>query len=322
MASEVALSRDRQASEKQLVFQVILWVGVLLAAAGAAASVFVREYVLLRTIAFCLGLAVAAPPASVLYTPHLFTIIRRELGAYFLSPIAYMVLTGMTLIAGWNFLELVAELRLPRVTFAGIEDPILNYMGQNIWLLFALLAVPGIVTMRLFSEERRSGTIETLLTVPVTDTEVVLGKYIAALAFYMTLWVPWGLFLIGLYFALEEPFDLGPVLSIYLCLFVLGTGFVAGGLLFSSLTKNQITSFILTFAFMVLFLAIVVMRYFVEEFGFGQEWVNALQFLSFWIHLRDFGLGKVDIRYIVLHFSIAVFLLYATVKVLESQKWR
>jgi len=322
VASDIALNRDQQVSAKELLLQTTLWTGVILAGAGAAASVFVREYVTLRTLAFCLGLALATPAAIVLYTPHLFTIIRRELGAYFLSPIAYMVLTGMTLIAAWNFLELVAELRLPRITFAGIEDPILNYMGQNIWLLFALLAVPGIVTMRLFSEERRSGTIETLLTAPVTDTEVVLGKYIAALAFYMVLWIPWGLFLIGLYFALEEPFDLGPVLSIYLCLFVLGTSFIAGGLLFSSLTKNQIVSFILTFAFMVLFLAIVVMRYFVEEYGFRQEVVNALEFLSFWIHLRDFGLGKVDIRYIVLHFSIAVFLLYVTIKVIESQKWR
>jgi len=322
VATEVAVSRSGQTNWKEVTWQVVLWLGVALACAGAATSVFMREYGTLRLVAFCVGLALAIPAAIVLYTPHIFTIMRRELGAYFLSPIAYMVLTGMTLIAAWNFLELVWELRLPRITFSGIEDPILNYMGQNIWLLFALLAIPGIVTMRLFSEERRSGTIETLLTAPVTDVEVVLGKYLAAMVFYMVLWIPWGLFLIGLYFAVEEPFDIGPIYSIYLCLFVLGTGFIAGGLLFSSLTKNQIVSFILTFAFMVLFLAIVVIRYFVEEFGLGQHWVNALEFLSFWIHLRDFGLGKVDIRYIVLHFSIAVFLLYVTVKVIESQKWR
>jgi len=250
----------------------------------------------------------------------LFTLVRRELGAYFLSPIAYMVLIAMTLLPGWNYLALLFELRLPQVQFSGLEDPILQYMGTNIWLIFCLLVLPGIVTMRLFSEERRAGTLEPLLTAPVTESEIVVSKFISGLIFYIILWVPWALFLIGLYH--KVPFDYRPIFSVYLGLFVVGTTFISGGLFFSSLTRNQIISFILTFAMMALFLAVVVLHWLLSEQGYDRKWLEALKFLSYYLQLRDFGLGKVDIRYIVLHLSITAFFLFGTVKVIESQKWK
>jgi len=301
--------------------QLLLMIGLALTVGGVLPTVFVRNFFMPWGLAlFASGLIVTIPTAIINFTPHLFTLVRRELGAYFLSPIAYMVLIAMTLLAGWNYLALLFELRLPQVQFSGLEDPILQYMGTNIWLIFCLLVLPGIVTMRLFSEERRAGTLEPLLTAPVTESEIVVSKFISGLIFYIILWVPWALFLIGLY--RKVPFDYRPIFSVYLGLFVVGTTFISGGLFFSSLTRNQIISFILTFAMMALFLAVVVLHWLLSEQGYDRKWLEALKFLSYYLQLRDFGLGKVDIRYIVLHLSITAFFLFGTVKVIESQKWK
>jgi ABC-2 type transport system permease protein len=299
--------------------QVALLLGGALGLGGIIPAVFLRDFFNpWGASLLCAGLVVLVPAAILSFTPHLFTLMRRELGAYFLSPIAYMVLIAMTFLAGWSYFELCYQLTMPQIMFSGLEDPIVQYMGTNIWLLFCLLVLPGIVTMRLFSEERRSGSIELLMTAPLTEAEVVVSKFLSALVFYMILWAPWGLFLIGLY--LKTPFDYLPVVSVYLGLALLGATFVSGGLFFSSLTRNQIIAFILTFAMMVLFLAIVVLQFYWEQKGFDRKWLDAMKYLSYYLQMREFGLGKIDIRYVVLHLSLSAFFLFGTIKVIETQK--
>jgi ABC-2 type transport system permease protein len=275
--------------------------------------------------AICLGVGLVCAGAGLAarFTPKMFILVRRELAAYFLSPIAYMVLLGITTVAAFAFWWLVEEMGDPSLSFQQQQEPVIQYMGLNILLLFCLMVVVPVSTMRLLSEERRSGTIESLLSAPVTEAEVVLGKFLGCLIFYMSAWVPWGLFLGVLYFVGDVEFDPWPVLSVYIGLLTLGCTFVAGGLLFSSLTRNQIIAAILSFAMMMGLLVLIIVQGQVQAWGPDyQDYVEPMRYLSFWWQMRDFGLGKLDLRYVALHLTTAGFLLFVTVKVLESRKWR
>lgn len=274
--------------------------------------------------AICLGVGIAAAAGGLAarFTPKMFTLMRRELAAYYLSPIAYMVLLGITAVAAFNFWWLVEQMSEPGVAFRQSEEPVIQYMGLNILLLFCLLVVVPVSTMRLLSEERRSGTIESLLSAPVTEAEVVLGKFLGGLIFYMSAWVPWGAFLAVLYFVGDVEFDLWPIVSVYIGLLTLGCTFVGGGLLFSSLTRNQIIAAILSFAMMMGLLVLIIVQGQMQGSGVDQKYIDAMRYLSFWWQMRDFGLGKLDLRYVALHLTTAGFLLFVTVKVLESRKWR
>ncbi len=128
--------------------------------------------------------------------------------------------------------------------------------GSAAFWIALLVAIPAL-TMRLLAEERRSGTIETLLTLPVTETQVVLAKWLAGVVMYLVLLVPFALYLPFLYYQAHFYFDLGPVLALGIGLTTMGMMFVAVGLLFSSMTRNQIVAAIWTFV--VLFLLIVLM---------------------------------------------------------------
>lgn len=317
MATDVA-EKTIPEPEANSLAEWAFYIGLALAVIPAVASVFTKDMATARAAVFVAGLVITIIASIVLWMPHVFTLMCRELSAFFLSPIAYMVLIGMCLIAAWNFYYMAFQLADTRIQISEDQNPIFQFLGANIWLLFALLVVPGIVTMRLFSEERRSGTIEMLLTAPVSDIEVVIGKFVASVVFYMFLWIPWAVYLVVLYQQVE--FDHLKIVAAYLCLLVLGCPFLAGGLFFSSLTKNQIVSFILTFAMMVLFLAIVVGVGFAQSSGVGQNVQDALRYLSFWSHLYEFGQGKVDLRIVVLHMSIAVVFLFGAVVSVKGQR--
>ena len=144
----------------------------------------------------------------------------RELRAYFFSPLAYVVLTFFLLVNGYVFWLIVSYLNDPRA-----QAGALPLFGQTIFFWLVLLFVAPVLTMRLLSEERRSGTIEMLMTAPVTETQVVLGKYAAALGYYAFLWLPTLVYVwVVAHFGSVDP---GPVLSGYLG--VLGIGALPRG---------------------------------------------------------------------------------------------
>ena len=165
---------------------------------------------------------------------HVPTLLARELGAFFLGPMAYIVLLAFQVLAAFNFGELVVALSQPQREYSSLRDPMTVYVsGSPIFWFFILIAVP-LLTMRLLAEERRTGTIETLLTLPVTETEIVLAKWLAGLVMYLALLVPFALYLPFLYYQAKYYFDVGPLLSLAAGLVTMGMMFVAVGLLFSA----------------------------------------------------------------------------------------
>ena len=158
---------------------------------------------------------------------------RRELGAYFLSPIAYIVLTVFVLLPGY----VLSELLIRRLATADLT-PVIHLMG---WVL---LFISPMLTMRLFADEFQSGTIEPLMTAPVTTLEVVLSKYLASLLFLLTALVP--TFLYGAVLChLGQP-DPGPMVAGYLGLFLLGAYFLGVGMVASACVRTQISAAVIT----------------------------------------------------------------------------
>ena len=249
---------------------------------------------------------------------HVPTLLRRELSAYFLGPMAFLILLAFQMIAWINFWDLLdALVRNPRV-LSGVRDPLNRYLSESPPFWIALLVALPALTMRLLAEERRAGTIETLLTVPVTETEVVLSKWLAGVTMYLVLLLPFALYLPFLYSQGNFPFDLGPFYALAIGLTSLGMMFVAIGLFFSSLTRNQIVAAIWTFLAMFLF---IFMTNIAHSYALANQasWADAMQFLSVMYQVHSFGVGQLDLRYIALHLSIAAFMLFVTIKVVE---WR
>lgn len=239
--------------------------------------------------------------------------LLRELRAYFFSPLAYMVAAFFLLVNGIIFGIIIGYLSDP--TFPAGRP--LDYFFGGTWLFWVILiAVVPLLTMRLLSEERRSGSIEVLMTAPVTETHVVLGKYLAALTFYSFLWLP-----TLAYAAIVEIYsevDWATVASGYLGLLLIGALLLAVGTFASAMTKSQMIAAILSFALIVAFVFI----FFLEGLVNGEFAKNALGYLSLRQRMQDFSMGIVDTRGIVYCLSTTAFFLFLTVKALEAKKWR
>jgi ABC-2 type transport system permease protein len=251
---------------------------------------------------------------------HVPTLLRRELAAYFLSPMAFFILLAFQVIAWLNFWELVDNLSRPRVSFSLRSEPMswLYIAGSTPFWIAMLVAVPAL-TMRLIAEERRSGTIEGLLTVPVTEAEVVLAKWLAGVVMYLVLLIPFLIYLPFLYFQGKYHFDPGPLVSLLAGLTTMGMMFVSIGLFFSALTRNQIIAAVWTFV--TLFLLIVLTRLgYMLAVERQSEWAEALRYVTLLNQVQKFGVGRLDLRYLTLHLSVAAFMLYLTVKVVESRR--
>jgi ABC-2 type transport system permease protein len=231
------------------------------------------------------------------------TVAKREIKTYFNSPVAYIVVTVFMLIAGylyWSqlFLEKQAELR---------------YYFTLTPLIFTFI-IPAI-TMRLIAEEKGSGTLEMLITMPVRDWEVVLGKFLAGMAMLaavigMTVFYAVTLSLLG-------PLDKGAALTGYLGLLLMGGAYVSIGVMASSLTRNQIVAFILAFAIsFALFIFGQVNQY-------APDWIApVLAFLSMGNHFESLSRGVIDSRDVIYYVSVMVVSLVIATVSLESRKWK
>jgi ABC-2 type transport system permease protein len=250
---------------------------------------------------------------------HIPTLLRRELGTYFLGPMAFLILLAFQIIAWLNFWEVVDKLSRPQVSLSNTFDPMNLYITGSIAFWIGLMVAIPALTMRLLAEERRSGTIETLLTLPVTETEVVIAKWLAGFLMYFGLLLPFLIYLPFLYYQGKFHFDVGPVASLVIGLSTLGMMFIAIGLFFSALTSNQIIAAIWTFV--VLFLAIIfsllVVSFAVER---QSSWAESVRFVSVLHQVQGFGSGRLDLRHLTFHLSVTGFMLYLTVKVLESRR--
>ena len=252
---------------------------------------------------------------------HVITLLARELAAYFFSPIAYLVLLAFQLIAALNFWDLVDVLSSKRNELSSLRDPMNTYIaGSPAFWVAVIVSIP-LLTMRLFAEERRQGTIETLLTVPVTETEVVIAKWLSGVAMYCAILVPFFLYLPFLHYQAKYDYDIGPIMAIVLGLATMGMMFVSIGLFLSSITRNQIIAAIWTFVVLMFLVVILAIAYL---FAAQQHypWSDGLRFLAVLYQIQSFSQGVVDFRYIAVHLSVCVFMLSLTVRALEMRSNR
>jgi ABC-2 type transport system permease protein len=253
-------------------------------------------------------------------------ILEKELKSYFLSPVAYVVLGLFVAAAGLYFYILV--MWFDRVSMQSMMyaqqyrqmPPPLNVNLEVIQRLLgfvatvALLVIPGL-TMRLFAEEKRQGTMELLATSPLTNWQITLGKFSSALLFFSAMLLATGIF-VGLLFFYGKP-ELGPILSGYLGLLLVGGCFIALGMLCSAFTENQILAIVSAFFVNLLFLIIGILADFV-----GTTAANFFSAISPLLRFDDFSKGILDTKHIIFYLSFifgGIFLTYVTV---ESARWR
>lgn len=238
---------------------------------------------------------------------------KRELRAYFFSPLAYIVMAFLLLVNGFVFWLIVSFLSDPR---AAVGAPLELFFGQTFFFWLVLIFTTPVLTMRLLSEERRSGTIEVLMTAPVTETQIVLGKFLAALTLYVVLWLPTLVY--AAVIARYGSVDWGPVASGYLGIFGVGSVFLAAGVFASALTRSQLIAALLTFVILVPMFT----------FGLLENLANAplakevFGYLNLWQHMDDFSRGIVDTRRLVYYVSATGIFLFLATRALAVRKWR
>ena len=252
---------------------------------------------------------------------NILAIAHKEVKAYFESPIAYIFIGFFALLFGYFFVALLSFFTNQSMQMAGMggEQP-MNINQQLITPLFLnssviVLFVLPTITMRTYSEEKRSGTIELLLTSPLTDFQIIMGKFFGAMTLYAAILAVTVLHM-ALLFAFGKP-ELLPVVTGYLGLLLMGGCFISVGLLISSMTKNQIVAAMVTFA---VFLLLWVIDW-ISSFT-GPTTQQVLAYLSITQHLDDFTRGVLDTKHLVYYLSFIAFGLFLTARSVDSERWR
>ncbi len=249
-------------------------------------------------------------------------IFKKEISSYFLSPIAYVVITMFLILAGYFFYSSVAYYSL--ISLQALQNPymvsglnltegLISPFFANIGII-AMLIIP-MLTMRLFSEEKKSGTVELLFTYPLRDLDILMGKFLAASVVYL---IPIAVTLIYIVFirSLTE-LPIGPVLAGYLGLLLMGEAFIALGIFISSTTENQIIAAIITFGLLLLLWVIGWAANFT-----GPLVGKILNELSLVRHFDSFSKGVIDIKDVVFYLLFTFYCLFLTCRVIESKRWR
>ncbi len=252
---------------------------------------------------------------------NIIAIADKELQSYFASPIAYIIIGLFSLLFGWFFymyLMVFVQQSEQMMQFGGGAAANINQQMIRGVLLNSsviILFVMPMITMRTYSEEKRSGTIELLLTSPVTDLQIILGKFFGALGLYVAMLFVTLLYM-GILFVYGNP-EWRPIVAGYLGLLLMGSCFISAGLLISSVTKNQIVAGIVTFA---VFLMLWVINWIGESSGPTTR--EIVSYLSITEHFDDFARGVIDTKHVIYYLSFIIFGLFLTAKSVDSERWR
>lgn len=255
---------------------------------------------------------------------NILAIAAKDIRAQFVSPIAYVVLTGFLLLGGWFFFNLLARFNFLLNLYLSFRNPeamarlnlnefVIAPLLHNLSVILVIL-VP-VITMRSFAEEKRSGTYELLMTSPLTVTEIVLGKFLGAFSFIFIMVLLTGIYpLILVIYGDPEP---GVILSGFLGLLLLATAFVSVGLLTSSFTENQIIAAV---SCLVALLLLYVISWPADTAG---ETLGALlKYVSLTEHFGEMVKGVIDTRDLMYFGSVIVLALFLTQRSVESLRWR
>jgi len=254
---------------------------------------------------------------------NILAIAQKELRSYFSGPIAYIAIGLWALLYGYFFVAILQffmrqSMQMNQFGMQGpqavnVNQMLIRPLLQNVTIM--ILFVMPMVTMRTYSEEKRSGTIELLLTSPLTDFQIIMGKFLGAMALYGVMLLV-TMLQIGLLFVYGRP-ELKPILTAYLGLLLLGGCFISVGLLISSLTRNQIVAGMVTFAVFLLLWIIT----WIGSFS-GPTVDQLTQYLSIIDHLEDFSKGVIDTKHVIYYLSFITFGLFLTAKSVDSERWR
>ena len=255
---------------------------------------------------------------------NILAIAAKDIRSQFVSPIAYVVLTGFLLLGGWFFFNMLARFNLLLQLYLSFRNPeamqrlnlnefVIAPLLHNLAVILVIL-IP-VVTMRSFAEEKRSGTYELLMTSPLTITEIVLGKFLGAFVFVLVLVLLTGVYpLILVLYGNPEP---GVILSGLLGLLLLATAFVSVGLLTSSFTENQIIAAV---SCLVALLLLYVISWPADTAG--EKMGAVLKYLSLTEHFGEMVKGIIDTRDLTYFGSVIVLALFLTQRSVESLRWR
>jgi ABC-2 type transport system permease protein len=242
-----------------------------------------------------------------------WAIYKRELFALFVTPMAWAVITVFLVIQGWHFYLLV-DYFARNVELSVDQGPVQAFFGESVIFYFPLvLLCPGL-TMRLFAEERRSGTIETLLTAPVTTTGIVLGKFAGALTAYAAMWTPTLLYFVVLRRAGD--LDWHVVATSYAGVLLIGGGYLAIGTLMSSMTKSQLTAIVLS-SLVILGLFVIGVGEFIFDAGAMHD---VCAYVSVFSQMGEMSKGIVDLRRLAFDATLIALPLFVTVRAVDE--WR
>jgi len=257
---------------------------------------------------------------------NIIAITYRELRSYFISPIAYFVIAVFLLITGYffyamlsNFVDYAFRVNMQAQYYRQSPPPlnvnmmVIRPLFHNISIIIIFML--PLITMKLFAEEKKVGTFELLCTSPITQTEIILGKFFGGLGLFFAMLIPTALYMVFI-FIYGNP-QLAPILSGYLGLLFLGGSFIAIGMLISSMTENQIIAAAVSFG---VFLLLWVLNW-ITGFASGNL-MHILSYLSLLNHFDDFAKGVFDTKSCVFYLSFIIFGIYLTYRYLESVRWR
>ncbi len=251
---------------------------------------------------------------------NFYPIYKKELATYFTSPIAYVVMAVFLIFAGFWFYSQTISFYITSMEYANNPNLRLNLTDSVVvnivWIMsfFSIFIVPGL-TMRLYSEEKKMGTMELLFTYPVKDIEVVMGKGLACFTVYavmiaITILYPVILFMFG------QP-EIGPLVTGYVGMLLIGFSFIMLGGFLSTLTENQIVAYILGVGVLML---LWMLRYFGDYFT--PRAAEVFSHLSTSGYVSDFSRGVFDTKDFIFYANFSIFCIFVTLRSLESKKWR
>ncbi len=244
----------------------------------------------------------------------IWTIAKREIVSFFLSPFAYVVLTAWVLWQGAMYTIFSMFVAATPIGSASETDPLQMLFGQTTLFFLPLLVFVPVLTMRLLAEESRQGTLEALLTAPVTSAQVVLGKYLSALVFWAALWLP-----TLMYVWLTSRFgdiDWGRLGATFVGIFGIGAYYMSLGVLMSAVAKSQISAAVLTFMSLGMLFALGILQFMQVD----DATLQVIRYVSVWQHMQAFSSGIIDSRYVVYDLSVAALGVFFAVQVLEIRR--
>lgn len=246
-----------------------------------------------------------------------WTLLRRELGTFFLSLTGYVIISAVALLTGLSFVVLMMLIGTDPTTM-----PITEMFYQTYFFWLVVLLISPVITMRLFALEKASGTFEALMTTAVSDTAVVVAKFLAAMIFYMIVWLPLlaCLYITRHFTHQNVGMDDGTLGGMFIGIFLTGGLFLSLGCFASAMTRSQMTAAMISF---VLGVSLFALGFLAKAIPMDAHWQSqVISHFGLFEQMHDFTRGVLDTRAIVFYVSMTFLFLFLTLRAVESRRWK